>query len=621
MKFITLICLFVAWCIPSGATTISGLVSDDKGNLLPYASILIKGTGIGTTANEEGRYVLQLDPGRYVLVCQYVGYARQENEITVASGNQVVNFTLYLQQTSMKEVIVKPGGEDPAYEIIRNAIKKRNYYLNQLEEFQCEVYIKGQIKLRGYPNKLFGQKVDFEDGDTSKLKMLYLAESVSTYSLKKPNKVKIEVSSTKVSGQSDGFGLSQPQIISFYENIIPIGVNLNPRGFVSPVADNALSYYRYKLEGVFLEDGKEVNKIQVTPKRKHEPCFSGYINIREDDWRIHSVKLLLTRDAQMDLIDSLQIEQLYVPLKPEVWVIKNQVIYPAAKIFGFDGYGSFVNVYSKFNLNPKFDGIFFDNTYLRYADSSNKRSKAYWDSIRPVPLEVDEISDYAKKDSMERIRQSPRYLDSLDKRRNKLNLTALLITGQSFTKQRKQVTYSIVPLLNAINFNTAEGWVVNLSGSYTRQLDSNRFVRKRFSATPNVRYGFSNRHLNAGLLTSYTFGKANSSSIQLSGGKDVFQFNNQNPVWPLGNTITTLFFERNLMKTYEAWYGKGQLNKGIGDGLTALGSIEFQSRMPLENTTMFTWRDNKKEAIPRIFRWNCSSKTLHATKPSYWPLV
>src|SRR6478672_1023180 len=116
-----------------------------------------------------------------------------EITITVTGDPQKVDFVLSLQQVSLKEVIVKPGAEDPAYEIIRNAIKKREYYRNQVDEFDCEVYTKGIFKLRDYPKKFFGQKVEFDDGDTSKKKILYLSESVSRYSFKKPDDSKIEV--------------------------------------------------------------------------------------------------------------------------------------------------------------------------------------------------------------------------------------------------------------------------------------------------------------------------------------------------------------------------------------------------------------------------------------------
>ena len=595
--------LFIVSILITGslnAGQLSGLITDDKGALLPYASVLVKGTGIGTTANDLGKYSLQLNPGKYILVCQYVGYGREEKSVTIANADLTINFKLSVQQTSMKEFVVRPGGEDPAYEIIRNAIKKRTYYLNQFDKFQCEVYIKGQLKLRGYPKKIFGQKVDFEDGDTSKLKMLYLAESISTYSVQKPGKVKIEVKSTKVSGQSDGFGLSQPQIISFYENNIQIGRNLNPRGFVSPIASNALAYYQYKFQGVFIEDGKEINKIQVIPRKKYEPVFSGTINITDGDWRIHSVQLQLTKESQMEIVDTLRIDQLYVPLEKDVWVIKNQVIYPAVKFLGFDGYGSFVNVYSAFNLNPSFGNKFFNNVFLKYTDSSNKRTTFYWDSIRPVPLQMEEINDYRKKDSLEQVRKSPGYLDSVDKRRNKLSITGLLLTGQTFSREKRKVTYSVNSILNAFDFNTVEGLVVNLKGTYRIRLDSTIITSKSIFVSPYIRYGFSNKHLNTGLTTGYNLGKKYLTSVSLSGGKDVYQFNNGSTFTERSNTLSTLFLKRNLLKIYEAWYVKAGYVKGIGEGVVIRTGLSYQDRLPLENTTGYTFYDVKK----RIFTPN-----------------
>ena len=104
-----------------------------------------------------------------------------------------------------------------------------------------------------------GEKVDFEDGDTSKRKMLFLSETVARYSYELPNAAKVEVVSTKVSGNSNAFGFSNPQIISFYENNINVGSGLNPRGYISPISSNALNYYTYKFEGSFYENGnKEV---------------------------------------------------------------------------------------------------------------------------------------------------------------------------------------------------------------------------------------------------------------------------------------------------------------------------------------------------------------------------
>ena len=583
--------------IKTYAGRITGTVTDQKGNRLAFASILLKGTTKGTTANNEGTYFLPVEPGKYTIICQYVGYNRQEKTVEVAADDARVDFQLSLQELSMAAVVVTPGAEDPAYDIIRNAIRKRPYYLSQLDKFQCEVYIKGQLRLRDYPKKFFGQTVDFEDGDTSKKKILFLSETVARYSVDKPNKAKVEVLSTKVSGQSDGYGFSAPQIVTFYENNIQVGLNLNARGFISPIATNALNFYKYKLEGVFIEDGKEINKIRVIPKRKYEPVFSGYINITENDWRIHSVQLQLTKESQMELVDTLRIDQMYVPYENDVWVIKSQVIYPSIKLFGFDAYGSFVNVYSKFEVNPEFAKKYFNNTLLKFYEGSNKKPSDYWDSIRPVPLQLDEMVDYRKKDSLEQARKDPRYLDSLDRRRNRVTVTNILMRGQTFSVEKKRASYTINPILRTISYNTVEGAVVNFRGTYVKRLDSTANSRKSMSVSPVIRYGFSNGHLNAYSNFSYNYGKKYFSSFQLSGGKRVFQFNNTNPILAFDNSIATLFWERNYMKIYEAWFGRVGFTKGVGEGATISTNIQYQDRMPLENTTRYVVKDWKEKAF------------------------
>lgn len=134
------------------------MITDEKGNALPYASVSIKGTSKGTNANSSGRYSINLSPGQYVLVAQYVGYARQEKIVTVAEADQSVDFRLSIQELTLSEVVVKKG-EDPAYEIIRNAIKKRNYYNEQVDSFSVNVYIKGLMRSGAMPKRIFGKKI------------------------------------------------------------------------------------------------------------------------------------------------------------------------------------------------------------------------------------------------------------------------------------------------------------------------------------------------------------------------------------------------------------------------------------------------------------------------------
>jgi len=574
---------FLLYVIPSIllANNIHGVIKDVKGNVLPYSSVLIKGTAKGTTANSKGEFNLSVDNGDYVLVCQHIGFKSVERKIKISKALTEINFELEEQQYELNEVIVKSGAEDPAYEIIRSAIKKREAHLNEIKKFKSQVYIKGQLQLRNYPKSFMGDKVDFEDGDTSKRKIIFLSETVANYAVDGDNR-KVEVISTKVSGRSDGFGFSSPQIISFYENVIPFGRGgLNPRGFISPISNNALNYYKYKFQGTFFDNGKQVSRIKVIPKRKYEPLFNGYINIIEDEWRLQSVDLMLLKENQMQLLDTLKIEQLYVPLK-NVWVIKQQVIYPAGKFFGFDFFGNFVQVYDQFEIEPAFKKKFFDNTILKFYDSSNKKSLRYWDSIPPIPLLETEARDYQNKDSLEQLRKSPHYSDSLDKRRNKITFSKLLLTGQGFGKEKNKESLVFDPFLKltGIYYNSVEGTVSKYSITYSKAFEG----RKSLVITPDFRYGYSNHHFNADITTRYNFGKKFLNSISVSGGKKVYQFNNNNPIDEFDNTLSTYYWQHNYMKIYEAWNGKINYAKAIGNGFNINAELQYQDRMPLSNT-------------------------------------
>ena len=366
---------------------------------------------------QRRKYALELAPGEYTLVCQYVGYARKEKKIKVGETPLVADFQLSLQQLSMAEVVVRPGGEDPAYAIIRHAIKKRKDYEMPLDSFTCEAYVKTLIRTRGLPNKLFGQRLDSKDKkemgvDSAGKGIIYLSESLSKIAYKRPDKIKLEVLSGREAG-SNGFGFSFPVFINFYDNNVnALAGPLGPRGFVSPIADGALNYYRYHFLGSYFEEGREINRIQVIPRRKYEPLFSGTIEIVEGDWRIHSLDLLLLKTSQLQILDTLEIRQIHAPVVSDssnaggavsIWQVKDQVVNFTFNILGFDAVGTFLDVYNDFDVNPRFRKRFFNNVFIRYDTAGNRRTRAYWDSIRPVPLEPDEKVNYRVKDSIYRI--------------------------------------------------------------------------------------------------------------------------------------------------------------------------------------------------------------------------
>src|ERR1700761_5053341 len=125
---------------------ISGKITDEQNKPVPFASIYIKNTTKGTSANSEGEYSLQLNPGTYEVQYKAVGYQQQSRKIDFKQ-NEIVNITLQIETYQLSDVVIKAGGEDPAYEIIRNTIKKRKSHLNEVDAYTCQVYIKGLQKL------------------------------------------------------------------------------------------------------------------------------------------------------------------------------------------------------------------------------------------------------------------------------------------------------------------------------------------------------------------------------------------------------------------------------------------------------------------------------------------
>lgn len=606
--------LFILFSNTSTAQKIYGTVFSDKGDLLPYASITIKGTSIGTSANDKAKFSFFVAPGTYTVVCQHIGYKTLEKNITVKNEDAELTFIITAQQLDMTEVIVK-SGEDPAYAIIRQAIKKRSFYNEQVQRFECGLYTKDMMKLRKLPKKILGRKIADEDVkdmglDSSRKGIIYLAESVAKVYVQQPDKFKMEVLSSRVSG-SDGFGFTFPTFISFYQNNISVFLDrLNPRGFVSPIADAAISMYKFKYLGSFYEDGKEINSIQVIPRRTYEPVFSGTINITDGDWRIHSLDLVLTKTSQLEIVDSLHIIQLHVPVGNNVWRVKNQRINFTFKQFGIDAIGNFVSVYSDYKINPVFPKNRFDKIIVKYDTASNKRPVAYWDTTRPMPLEVEEQMDYKVKDSLFLINKdsvlSQRSVDSMNKKQGKLKVYEIFYKGLNRTKYtvKGNHNWGVEPLLLGLEYNTVEGLVINVYPYYNHYIKK---LKTNFSFEPNLRYGLSNTHLNAWADISFrtrdweTDKKIKRQTWTFSGGKRVSQFNKADPITTLANSVSTLLYGNNYMKIYENYFGSVNFSKRYEDGLRFNINALYEDRMPLGNTTDFViFKNNAKYLTPNL---------------------
>jgi hypothetical protein len=594
-------------CQLLSAATIKGRVTDEHGVALAFATVLEKGTTNGTSANNDGYYTLDIPDGKHEITAQYMGYKSQTQMVNTATDKGAVNFKLPPQALEVKEITIKANGEDPAYPIMRKVIEKRKYHADLVKTFETDIYLKGVLRLREMPKKIMGISLKMDDKETAEeMKgmgldsagrgIMYLLEQYTQYTYKAPGKQFSKVVSIRQSGDPKGVGFAtMPPITNIYDNNIPILNGLNKRGFISPANSNAFLYYKYKFLGSYMEGERMINKIQVIPKRKFEPLFSGYVYVVDDEWVFQSVDLKLTKESQMDMLDTLGFEQTYIPVSKDLWIIQSQVLYPVIKMLGFELAGNFVTSYKNQQVNkPVADEKFEGNIISVYDTAANDRSIAYWDTIRPIPLEKDEVRDFKIKDSLYTFQKEK--ADSLGKiPHTSLALSDFLLFGPS--ARRGKNTWGMESIINSIGYNTVEGFNAALKLYWNRKISENKTLR--FDLLN--RYGFSNTHYNALLKVSYTVQdpkwKGRLWRINVQGGQYVYQLNNDNPITPFINELYTLFGGRNYMKIYENRLGKINVQRNWSNGFKASLGISYEQRMPLENSTDYTFSESNKAHI------------------------
>ncbi|MEP2027037.1 MAG: DUF5686 and carboxypeptidase regulatory-like domain-containing protein [Reichenbachiella sp.] len=585
--------LLITLSFQAMATELFGTVTDQKGEPLPYATLYILNTTKGTTTNIEGRYSLDLPPGNYELIYQYVGYKKQQIPLKVDNRRILLNVVLEPEVLQLEEVVVIAGGEDPAYAVIREAIAKRKYHLEEVQAYKCKVYIKGMQTLDEKPDQILGVNIALDTG------IVYLSESVSELSVARPDQIKEVMISSKVSGSNSAFSYNQgsQMLISFYDNLMTFP-GLSERGFVSPIANNALMFYDYKLEGTFMESGMLINKIKVIPKRKNDPVFEGFIYIIEDSWRLHSIDLKLTKDHQVEFIDEVNINQVFAPVQDDIWMLFSQQFTYYLNVLGFRGNGNFVGIHSDYEIQPKkhgnggdeadsplFPDGYFDNEILKIEKEANLRDASYWEEVRPIPLTRIEKIDYFWKDSLEVLMNSKPYKDSIDKAVNKFNIENLFVGGYFYQKSYREQYFKFQPIYDLIQYNTVEGALVNFKTIYTQEKEG----IWKYQITPTLRYGFSSEDFYYKAKFSYQFDPIKRTRAFIEAGKFVSQFNEYVPITPLINSFETLVNRRNHMKLYEKSFVKLYYSSEVVNGLRLKSTLEYGRRNELYNTTDYSF--------------------------------
>jgi hypothetical protein len=586
LKLLLLLFLFFTILLQAQVT---GTVTDTNETPLPFVNIYVQNTTLGTTSNAEGDYRLNItQPGNYAITFQFLGFATK----TVNASIEKLPFTLTIKMaeaaTSLDEVVVD-ASINPADRIIREVIANKQKVIAKQKTYTADFYSRGLWKVQNAPKSILGQEIDLGSGlDSTRSGIVYLSETISTIAYRAPDDFKEKITASKVSGDDQGFSFNSAQEaeFSFYENTLDLNAAL-----VSPIADYAFNYYRYKLVGTFYENSALINKIEVIPKRANDRVFSGFIYVVEDAWQLYGAELTTTGTAiQVPFIEKLVFKHNFkYDATEKLWVKRSQTIDFTFKMFGFGGDGRFTAVYDNYNFEPNFNRKSFTNEVLSFAESANKKDSLYWLKVRPVPLTTEEQNDYVVKDSLQTVEHSKKYMDSVDVAHNTFKLLDPLL-GYSYENTYERWRLSVgSPLLN-LRFNTLQGWNSALDLNYSNWTEN---YESSFNADLKATYGLSEERLRFTGGMSKRFDRITRRTLWLRGGQQVKQFNANDAIPSLVNSISTLFWERNYLKAYDLSFAQVGYNEEIFNGFQLQADLNYEQRKPLFNTTDYVLIRNK----------------------------
>ena len=574
---------------------IKGTATDKEGAPLSSVSVYLNNTFTGTTTNDNGDYILDIKkPGKYTVFFQIIGFTTLKKEVNITSFPFELDIVLEEENVQLKEIVISTK-DNPANRIIRNVIANKDKNTDKYSNYTAKFYSRGLYKIKDAPEKFLGQTMgDFGGGlDSTRSGIVYLSETVSEINFqKKPKKFKEKIIASKVSGKDNGisFNRAEDANINFYENSVEFGNDL-----ISPVSINAFNYYKFKLEGSFYDNnGKLINKIKLIPKRKNDRVFNGFLYIVEDDWALYGADVSVTgAQVNIPIVDVLHLKQNYnYSVENDAWVLISQSIDFKVDAFGFKFDGRFSAAYSAYNFSPNFSKNTFSNEVLSFEQNATKKDTVFWNKLRPVPLTKEEVKDYLIKDSIKRVRKSKIYLDSINKKQNKLNLLSP-ITGYTYRNSFEKWSLSFNGLLGNSNFNTVQGVNTTLGFNYFKRLNDKG---ERWNSGVKANYSFSEKRIRPTFFFTKKWNYISRPQIGVSGGVTTAQFNDREPISALDNTIRSLYLRDNYFKIYEKEFAKITYSEEIKNGIFFSTSLEYANRKPLFNTNNYSFARQSKNA-------------------------
>jgi len=149
-----------------------------------------------------------------------------------------------------------------------------------------------------------------------------------------------------------------------------------------------------------------------------------------------------------------------------------------------------------------------------------------------------------------------------------------------------------------IKNNSVQGWNSTVGLQYFKNYEEKgQWLR----VNGNFNYGFSDDRLRANGSISYKFNNFSRPILTLSGGIEVTQFNEANPISPLINSVSSLVFENNFIKLFDKTFIRLDYTEEIFNGVRLFSALSYERRSALFNTEFEDEFTSNNPLLPNDF--------------------
>ncbi len=546
---------------------------------LIYANIRTAGLSIGASTNAEGYFELKLLPGKYTLISSFIGYISDTVSVSI-NNNENINIALTPVPIKLPEVTVLPG-INPAIRIIKNAIEYKNKRAEKLNSYDFTAYTKGAIRtdqdMSVGGNSLsigLGSSDTTKNSDSTALQINGILENQSRGYYKKPNNYKEEIIARK---QSANFPSSINLLTGgrLVQNFYTDDIQFFDRPLPSPLSNNALDYYYFRIVDSLAMDNDKVYKIYFEPEEEFYPGFNGFIYIMDKSFALLKVDVSLNKAANTaGLLTKINIFQQYVPFEDDIYMPIDYRLFIEANILGLAKFGFDLNsIMYNYTINKEINDDFFDMAVLTVMPEADKKDSLYWQNVQTIPNTIEEITAYKKIDSVNAIPRT--FWDNFS------FLSSYVGISDNF---------SISGPLSIYSFNVVEGHSLNM-GLFGYDL-----LDKRLNSSINFGYGFSDKKVKTDFASEYFMGKYRIHKIKFAAyNKNEVLFSESDDYNDLTSTIASLFGKYDFRDYFGRKGFKTSLSSLVFPVLT-LGVGYFNNTdVSLANKTDFSFFNKKKK--------------------------